>query len=145
MENILQKLDIIVKDNFASFALCCPFSRGGISYKKKSIDNQQVSLPTQVVKCSKFVNVQHVLKIVELDDFDIEKTKVAERQPLKCFKITLLSLEASKKRKKKLVQLKFMKKITQPIQRKIVINLLDQKTSRKIQLQIMLSKNVMYL
>ncbi len=109
------------------------------------MDNQQVSLLTQVVKCSKVVNVQHVLKIVELDDFDIEKIKVAKRQPLKHFKITLLSLEASKKRKKKLVQLKLMKKITQPIQRKIVINLLDQKTSRKIQLQIMLSKNVMYL
>jgi hypothetical protein len=46
---------------------------------KKSMDNQQVSLLAQVVKISKFVNVQHVLELVELDDFDIEKIKVAER------------------------------------------------------------------
>jgi len=82
MENVLQKLDIIVKDNFASLPFVVPFQKVE-SPIKNSMDNQQVSLSTQVVKCSKFVNVQHVFKIVELDDFDIEKTKVAKRQPLK--------------------------------------------------------------
>ncbi len=46
---------------------------------KKSMDNQQISLPTQVVKNSKFVNAQHVLEIVQLDDFDIKKIKVAKK------------------------------------------------------------------
>jgi hypothetical protein len=57
---------------------------------------QQVSLVSLVFKSPKFDNAQHVPKIVELDDFEIEKIKVVERQPLKCLKKTLLSLEASK-------------------------------------------------
>jgi len=39
-------------------------------------------------------------KIVEFDDFDTEEMKTIERQPLKCSKKTLLSLEASKKKNK---------------------------------------------
>ncbi len=49
------------------------------------------------------------------------------------------------KRTNKLVQLKLMKRIAQPIQRKTMVNLLDQRTTKKIQLQIMLSRNIMYL
>ncbi len=50
-----------------------------------------------MVKSSKSVNVQHVLKIVELDDFNIKKTKFAERQPLNHLKITLFFPKASTK------------------------------------------------
>jgi hypothetical protein len=53
-----------------------------------------------VVKSSKFVNVQHVLEIVELDDFDTKKTKVVERQPLKHPKKTLLSFQEFKEEDK---------------------------------------------
>jgi hypothetical protein len=56
--------------------------------------NQQVSLASQVLKNPKADNAQHVPEIVELDDFDTEETKVAERQPLKRLKKTLLLLEA---------------------------------------------------
>jgi len=75
MENILQELDTIVKDDFASLPFVVP-SQKVESFTKKSINNQQVSLPTQVEKNSKFINVQHVLEIVELDDFDIEKKRL---------------------------------------------------------------------
>ncbi len=43
------------------------------------MDNQQISLPTQVVKNSKFFNAQHVPEIVELDDFNTKETKVAKK------------------------------------------------------------------
>jgi len=56
--------------------------------------NQQISLANQVFENPKVDNSQHVPKIVELDDFDIEETKVTEKQPLKRFKKTLLSPEA---------------------------------------------------
>jgi hypothetical protein len=62
--------------------------------------NQQVSLASQVPKNPKVDNAQHVLEIVELDDFDIEETEVAERQLLKCFKKTLLLPIASKEENK---------------------------------------------
>jgi hypothetical protein len=62
--------------------------------------NQQVSLASQVLKNPKFDNAQHVLKIVELDVFDIEESKVVERQPLKCLNNTLLSLEAFEEKTK---------------------------------------------
>ncbi len=42
-------------------------------------------MASQVLKNPKSDNAQHVPKIVELDDFNTEETKVAERQPLKCF------------------------------------------------------------
>jgi hypothetical protein len=47
-----------------------------------------------VLKNPKVNSAQHVPKIVELDDFDIEETEVTERQPLKCLKKTLLSPKA---------------------------------------------------
>jgi hypothetical protein len=53
-----------------------------------------------VLKNPKSDNAQHVPEIVELD-FNIEEMKVEKRQPLKCFKKTLLSLEASEKNNKK--------------------------------------------
>jgi hypothetical protein len=49
------------------------------SLAKKPMINQQVSLASQVFKNPKFDNAQHVPEIVELDDFDIEKTKVAKK------------------------------------------------------------------
>ncbi len=62
--------------------------------------NQQVSLASQVPKNPKAINAQHVPEIVELDDFDVEKTEVAKRQPLKHFKKTLLLPDASEKENK---------------------------------------------
>jgi hypothetical protein len=53
-----------------------------------------------MVKNSKFVNVQHVLEIVELDAFDTKQTKVVERQLLKHQKRTLISLEEFKEEDK---------------------------------------------
>jgi len=38
-----------------------------------------------------------------------------------------------------------MERTSQPLQRKTMVDLLDQKITRKIQLQIMLSKKAMYL
>jgi hypothetical protein len=67
-----------MKDDYASLPFVIPSQKVEFP-TKKSMDNQQVSLLAQVVKISKFVNVQHVLELVELDDFDIEKIKVAER------------------------------------------------------------------
>jgi hypothetical protein len=62
--------------------------------------NQQVSLASQVPKNPKADNAQHVPKIVELDDFDIEETEVAKKQPLKRFKKTLLLPDASEEENK---------------------------------------------
>jgi len=59
MENVLQELDVVVKDE---------------SPAKKSVINQQVSLASQVLKNPKADNAQHVLDIVELDDFDTKET-----------------------------------------------------------------------
>jgi hypothetical protein len=44
-----------------------------------------------VLKNPKFDNAQHVLEVIDLDDFDIEITKVVRKQPLKRLKKTLLS------------------------------------------------------
>ncbi|CAM6021540.1 unnamed protein product, partial [Sphagnum balticum] len=41
--------------------------------------------------------------------------------------------------------LKVTKRTTKLVQRKIVVDLLDQRTTKKIQLQIMLSRNAMCL
>ncbi len=54
-----------------------------------------------MLKNPKSDNAQHVPEIVELDDFNIEETKVEKTQPLKCLKKTLLSLEAYEKKNKK--------------------------------------------
>ncbi len=48
--------------------------------------NHQISLASQVFRNPKFDNAQHVLEIVELHDFDIEKTKVAEKKTFEAFK-----------------------------------------------------------
>ncbi len=53
--------------------------------------------------------------------------------------------ETSNEENKQANPMKLIKRITQPAQRKVMVNLLDQTTTRKIQLQIMLSKNAMYL
>jgi hypothetical protein len=93
MENVLQELDALVKDEYASM----PFTispRKVESPAKKIMINHQISLANQVFKNPKVDNAQHVPKIVELDDFDTEEMEVTERQPLKCLKKTLPSPEA---------------------------------------------------
>jgi hypothetical protein len=90
MENVLQELDAVVKDESASFAIS---PQKVESLAKKSMINQQVSLANQVLKSPK-VDAQHVPEIVELDDFDTKETEVAKRQPLKRLKKTLFSPEA---------------------------------------------------
>jgi hypothetical protein len=75
MENVLQELDVVVKDEYAS--LPCAISPEKVeSFAKKSMINQQVSLANQVLKNLKVGNAQHVLEIVELDDFDIKKIEI---------------------------------------------------------------------
>jgi hypothetical protein len=57
MENVLQDLDIVVKDDYASLPFVVPFQKAK-SPTKKSINNQKNSLPTQVLKTSpKSINV----------------------------------------------------------------------------------------
>jgi hypothetical protein len=92
MENVLQELDAGVKDESASLSFAISPQKVESPTKKSMI--QQVSLANQVLKNPKADNAQHVLEIVELDDFDTEKIEVAKRQPLKRLKKTLLSPEA---------------------------------------------------
>ncbi len=82
MENVLQELDAIVKDEYASLPFTI-FPWKVESPAKKLMINHQISLANQVFKNPKVNNARHVPKIVELDDFDIEETEVIERQPLK--------------------------------------------------------------
>jgi hypothetical protein len=77
---------------------------------KKLMINHQISLANQVFKNPKVNNAQHVPKIVELDDFDIEETEVIERQPLKRSKKTLLSLEAYEEENKQVNRIETHKK-----------------------------------
>ncbi len=102
MENVLQELDAVVKDEFAPL----PFviSQKVKSLAKKPMINQQVSLANQVLKNPKINNAQHVSKIVEFDYFYTEETEVAERQPLKRLKKTLLLLEASEEENKQSIK-----------------------------------------
>jgi hypothetical protein len=93
MENVFQELDAVVKDESTSIAFAISLQNVEF-HAKKSMINQQVSLASQVLKNPKFDNAQHVLKIVELDVFDIEESKVVERQPLKCLNNTLFSPKA---------------------------------------------------
>jgi hypothetical protein len=144
MVNVLQELDAVVKDEFVFL----PFTispQKVESPSKKSMINQQVSLANQVFKNSKCDNAQHVLEIVELDDFDTEETKVAEKQPLKRLKKTLLSPKAYEEENKQTNPIETHEKDIQTNPKKTTSNLLDQRIRRKIQLPIVLFKNAMYL
>jgi hypothetical protein len=99
MENVLQELDAVVKDEYAPMPFAISLQKVESATKKPMI-NQQVSLANQVPKNPKADNAQHVLEIVELDDFDFEETEVAERQPLKRLEKTLLLSDASKEENK---------------------------------------------
>jgi hypothetical protein len=99
MENVLQELDAVVKDESAPVPFAISPQKVESAAKKPMI-NQQVSLASQVSKNRKADNAQHVPKIVELDDFDVEETEVAEKQPLKRFKKTLLLPDASEEENK---------------------------------------------
>jgi hypothetical protein len=93
MDNVLQELDAIMKNDYASMPFTISLQKVE-SLAKKLMINHQISLANQVLQNPKDDNAQHVPKIVELDDFDTKKMKVIERQPLKRLKKTLLSLEA---------------------------------------------------
>ncbi len=99
MENVLQQLDAVVKDESTSLPFVISPQKVE-SPTKKSMMNQQVSLTSQMFKNPKFDNAQHVPKIIELDDFDTKEMKVAKRQPLKRLKKTLLLLKASEEENK---------------------------------------------
>jgi hypothetical protein len=85
MENVLQELDVVVKDESTSLPFVISFQKVE-SFAKKSMINQQVSLASQVFKNPKSNNARHVLEIVELDDFDIEEMKVAKKTTFETFK-----------------------------------------------------------
>jgi hypothetical protein len=68
MDNVFQELVAVVKDEFTSLPFAIPPQKVE-SLAKKSMINQQVSLASQVLKNPKVDNAQHVLEIVELDDF----------------------------------------------------------------------------
>jgi hypothetical protein len=85
MENVLQELDVVVKDESTSLPFVISFQKVE-SFAKKSMINQQVSLASQVLKNPKSNNARHVLEIVELDDFDIEEMKVAKKTTFETFK-----------------------------------------------------------
>jgi hypothetical protein len=59
MENVLQELDAVVKDEYASLPFAISFQKVE-SHAKKSMINQQVSLANQVLKNPKSDNAQHV-------------------------------------------------------------------------------------
>jgi hypothetical protein len=103
MENVLQELDVVVKDESTSLPFVFSPQTVG-SHAKKSMINQQVSLASQVLKNPRVDNAQHVPEIVELDDFDTKETKVAKRQPWKCLKKTLFSLEVTEEENKQGIQ-----------------------------------------
>jgi hypothetical protein len=71
--------------------------------------------------------------------------KVAKKQPLKRLKKTLLLLEAYEKENKQVSPIETHEEDNQLVQRKTMVDFLDQRITKKIQLQIMLSKNTMYL
>jgi len=99
MEDLLQELDAVVKDESASLPYV--ISPRKVEFPaKKSMINQQVSLASQVLKNPKVDNARHVPEIAKLDDFDTEEIEVIERQPLKCLKKSLLLLETSEEESK---------------------------------------------
>ncbi len=75
LQNVLQELDVAVKDESTSLPFVISPQKVK-SLTKKWMINQQVSLASQVLKDPKADNAQHVPKIVELDDFDTKETKV---------------------------------------------------------------------
>jgi len=81
MENVLQELDAVMKDESTSLPFAISPQKVE-SLTKKSMITKQVSLANQVLKNPKADNAQHVPKIVELHDFDTEKMKVVDK-PLK--------------------------------------------------------------
>jgi hypothetical protein len=103
MENVLQELDAVVKDESTPVPFVISPQKVEPPTNKPMI-NQQVSLASQVLKNPKVDNAQHVLEIVELDDFDTKEREVVERRPSKCFKKTLLFPEASEEENKQGIQ-----------------------------------------
>jgi hypothetical protein len=61
MENVLQELDVVVKDESASLPFAISLQKVEFPTKKSMI-NQQVSLVNQVLKNPKCDNAQHVPK-----------------------------------------------------------------------------------
>jgi len=59
MENVLQELDVVVKDEYASLPFAISLQKVE-SFAKKSMINQQVSLANQMFKNPKSNNGQHV-------------------------------------------------------------------------------------
>jgi hypothetical protein len=59
MENVLQELDVVVKDQFTSMSFVISPQKVE-SFTKKSTINQQVSLASQMLKNPKSNNAQHV-------------------------------------------------------------------------------------
>jgi hypothetical protein len=142
MENVLQELDAVVKDESAPLPFAISPQKVECAPKKPMI-NQQVSLASQVPKNLEADNAQHVPEIVELDDFDVEETEVAERQPSKRLKKTLLLPDASEEENKLGIGTHEEDNQTSP--KKTVVDPLDQRTTKKILQQLMLSRNVMCL
>jgi hypothetical protein len=84
IENVLQELDAVVKDESAS--LPCDVSPRKVEFvARKLMINQQVSLASQVLKNPKADNAQHVPKIVEFDDFGTEETKSCKKTTFETF------------------------------------------------------------
>ncbi len=142
MENVFQELDAVVKDESAPLPFAISPQKVEFVAKKPMI-NQQVSLASQVPKSLKVDNVQHVPEIVELDDFKVEETKVAQRQPLKCFKKTLLLPNASEEDNKQGIEIHEEDSQTSP--KKNHGRSLGSKNKKKIQQQVMLLRNAMCL
>jgi hypothetical protein len=92
---------------------------------KNLMIDHQISLANQVFKNPKVDNAQHVPKIVELDDFNIEETEVIKRQPLKHSKKTLLSPEAYEEENKQGNQIETHKKDNQTSPKKNCGQLLE--------------------
>jgi hypothetical protein len=130
MENVFQKLDIVVEDEYASLPFTISLRKVEFPAKKLMI-NHQISLANQVLKNPKVNNAQHVPKIVELDDFDIEETEVTERQPLKRLKKTLLSPKAYEEENKQGNRIETHKKDCQTSPKKNRGRPLESKNNKK--------------
>jgi hypothetical protein len=142
MENVLQELDAVVKDESAPLPFAISLQKVEFAAKKPMI-KQQVSLASQVPKNLEADTTQHVPEIVELDDFDVEEAEVAKRQPLKRLKKTLLLPNASEEENKQGIETHEEDNQTSP--KKNRGRPLGSKNNKKIQQQIMLSRNVMCL
>ncbi len=56
MENVFQELEVVVKDDYASLPFVVPSQKAKF-LTEISMNNQQVLLPTQVLKSPKSINV----------------------------------------------------------------------------------------